>query len=209
MRDPISVGEENETPFIRVWKPLPSRCVLKTLRESSKGKPIEDNICQWWARAVIVMLDSRMYINCYLRVDDSLDCITSFFNRSSYSHEELTCFCFLICTNEFLPLRFIFMLLTFVLDLHLCCSMLVVATSGTGFVLGSGSTVDLGGLCWTCAGTMMVAASANSLNQVSFILNFNPFKCLSCIRVLIFSGDNASPCNSCILFMYSVSMLLG
>ena len=44
--------------------------------------------------------------------------------------------------------------------------MLVVATSGTGYVLGSGSAVDLSGLCYTCAGTMMVAASANSLNQV-------------------------------------------
>ena len=36
--DPISVGEENETPFIRVWKPFSNRCVLKTLRESPKGK---------------------------------------------------------------------------------------------------------------------------------------------------------------------------
>ena len=36
--DPTLVGEENETLFIRVWKPLPSRCVLKTLRESLKGK---------------------------------------------------------------------------------------------------------------------------------------------------------------------------
>lgn len=52
-------------------------------------------------------------------------------------------------------------------------SMLVVATSGTGFVLGSGNVIDFGGLFWTCAGTMMVAASANSLNQVSFeLLNF-------------------------------------
>ncbi|WCJ28550.1 Protoheme IX farnesyltransferase mitochondrial [Euphorbia peplus] len=50
-------------------------------------------------------------------------------------------------------------------------SMLVVATSGTGFVLGSGSAVDFAGLCWTCAGTMMVAASANSLNQVFEISN--------------------------------------
>lgn len=49
-------------------------------------------------------------------------------------------------------------------------SMLVVATSGTGFVLGSGNVIDFGGLFWTCAGTMMVAASANSLNQVSFEL---------------------------------------
>ncbi|CAL8998101.1 unnamed protein product [Prunus brigantina] len=45
-------------------------------------------------------------------------------------------------------------------------SMLVVATSGTGFVLGSGHAIDFSGLFWTCAGTMMVAASANSLNQV-------------------------------------------
>lgn len=50
-------------------------------------------------------------------------------------------------------------------------SMLVVATSGTGFALGSGSTIDLAGLCWTCTGTMMVAASANSLNQLFEISN--------------------------------------
>lgn len=42
----------------------------------------------------------------------------------------------------------------------------MVATSGTGFVLGSGGVIDFAGLCFTCAGTMMVAASANSLNQV-------------------------------------------
>ncbi|XP_027366195.1 protoheme IX farnesyltransferase, mitochondrial [Abrus precatorius] len=50
-------------------------------------------------------------------------------------------------------------------------SMLVVATSGTGFVLGSSSAVDLSTLSWTCLGTMMVAASANSLNQVFEINN--------------------------------------
>ncbi|XP_010023752.2 protoheme IX farnesyltransferase, mitochondrial [Eucalyptus grandis] len=50
-------------------------------------------------------------------------------------------------------------------------SLLVVATSGTGFVLGSGSVVDIPGLCWTCGGTMMVAAAANSLNQVFEIKN--------------------------------------
>lgn len=44
--------------------------------------------------------------------------------------------------------------------------MLVVATSGAGYVLGSGSAIDFLGLSCTCAGTMMVAASANSLNQV-------------------------------------------
>ncbi|CAN6678510.1 unnamed protein product [Malus baccata var. baccata] len=32
--------------------------------------------------------------------------------------------------------------------------------------LGSGHAIDFAGLCCTCAGTMMVAASANSLNQV-------------------------------------------
>ncbi|KAL6493420.1 Protoheme IX farnesyltransferase, mitochondrial [Orobanche gracilis] len=50
-------------------------------------------------------------------------------------------------------------------------SMLVVATSGTGYILGSGSSVDYLGLCCTCAGTMMVAASANSLNQVFEVRN--------------------------------------
>nr|GMD65184.1 protoheme IX farnesyltransferase, mitochondrial [Ipomoea batatas] len=50
-------------------------------------------------------------------------------------------------------------------------SMLVVATSGTGYVLGSGSVIDYAGLWATCAGTMMVAASANSLNQVFEIKN--------------------------------------
>ncbi|KAI9073181.1 hypothetical protein K1719_044856 [Acacia pycnantha] len=48
-----------------------------------------------------------------------------------------------------------------------CLNMLVVATSGTGFVLGSSNAVDFPALCWTCMGTMMVAASANSLNQPS------------------------------------------
>ena len=32
VRDPTSVEEENETPFIRVWKLLSSIRVLKTLR---------------------------------------------------------------------------------------------------------------------------------------------------------------------------------
>ncbi|XP_068652879.1 protoheme IX farnesyltransferase, mitochondrial [Aristolochia californica] len=50
-------------------------------------------------------------------------------------------------------------------------SMLVVATSGAGFVLGSGGVVDFAGLCWTCTGTMMVAAAASSLNQVFEVNN--------------------------------------
>ncbi|VFQ79549.1 unnamed protein product [Cuscuta campestris] len=50
-------------------------------------------------------------------------------------------------------------------------SMLVVATSGTGFVLGSGGAIDYAGLWTTCAGTMMVAAAANSLNQVFEVKN--------------------------------------
>ncbi|KAE8704377.1 hypothetical protein F3Y22_tig00110457pilonHSYRG00029 [Hibiscus syriacus] len=48
-------------------------------------------------------------------------------------------------------------------------SMLVVVTSGTGYVLGSGDAVNLPGLCCTCAGTMMVAASSNLLNQDSVL----------------------------------------
>ena len=36
--DPTSLREVNEAFFIRVWKPLPIRCVLKILRESLKGK---------------------------------------------------------------------------------------------------------------------------------------------------------------------------
>ena len=32
------VGEENEAFFIRVWKPLHSKCFLKTLKGSPKGK---------------------------------------------------------------------------------------------------------------------------------------------------------------------------
>ncbi|KAI7750506.1 hypothetical protein M8C21_004894 [Ambrosia artemisiifolia] len=50
-------------------------------------------------------------------------------------------------------------------------SMLVVATSGAGYVLGSGSAVDLAGLGYTCMGTMMVAASASTLNQVFEVKN--------------------------------------
>ncbi|KAF7837879.1 protoheme IX farnesyltransferase, mitochondrial [Senna tora] len=50
-------------------------------------------------------------------------------------------------------------------------SMLVVATSGTGFILGSSNAIDFPALCWTCMGTMMVAASASSLNQVFEINN--------------------------------------
>ncbi|KAM3406296.1 hypothetical protein ACQJBY_000399 [Aegilops geniculata] len=50
-------------------------------------------------------------------------------------------------------------------------SALVVATSGAGYVLGSGSIIDIAGLCYTCTGTMMVAASANTLNQVFEIKN--------------------------------------
>ncbi|XP_062212389.1 protoheme IX farnesyltransferase, mitochondrial-like isoform X2 [Phragmites australis] len=50
-------------------------------------------------------------------------------------------------------------------------SALVVATSGAGYVLGSGNIVDIAGLCCTCTGTMMVAASANTLNQVFEVKN--------------------------------------
>ncbi|KAF9614328.1 hypothetical protein IFM89_018081 [Coptis chinensis] len=67
-------------------------------------------------------------------------------------------------------------------------SMLVVATSGAGFVLGSGSSVDFAGLCWTCTGTMMVAASANSLNQVGT-------QYLSCSFYHVFEKSNDARMN--------------
>lgn len=76
--------------------------------------------------------------------------------------------------------------------------MLVVATSGTGFVLGSGSAIDFSALCWTCAGTMMVAASANSLNQVCscycssffFLHTFVHKIYVTCILWQVFSLSN-------------------
>lgn len=54
--------------------------------------------------------------------------------------------------------------------------MLVVATSGTGYILGTGNAaISFPGLCYTCAGTMMIAASANSLNQVLSHWNVEKF----------------------------------
>lgn len=64
--------------------------------------------------------------------------------------------------------------------------MLVVATSGTGFVLGSGNAIDFAGLCWTCTGTMMVAASANSLNQVLYKFSQRFFFSFSSFRSSLF-----------------------
>ncbi|CAN8318444.1 unnamed protein product [Cochlearia groenlandica] len=56
-------------------------------------------------------------------------------------------------------------------------SMLVVATSGTGYIMGTGSAaINFPGLCYTCAGTMMIAASANSLNQIFEISNDSKMK---------------------------------
>eukprot|EP00898_Chlorokybus_atmophyticus_P001189 jgi/Chlat1/2070/Chrsp17S02533 len=45
-------------------------------------------------------------------------------------------------------------------------SALVVATAGTGYVLGSGEVIDWGGFAHACAGTMGAAACANTINQV-------------------------------------------
>ena len=64
---------------------------------------------------------------------------------------------------------FVLLLHFFHLIIHsifMVSSALVVATTGAGHVLGSGSIVDIAGLCYTCTGTMMVATSANTLNQV-------------------------------------------
>ena len=49
----MSIGKGNKVFFVRVWKPLPSRRVLKTLRGSSKGVQIGQFLLQW-ARAVTI-----------------------------------------------------------------------------------------------------------------------------------------------------------
>ncbi|XP_024525255.1 protoheme IX farnesyltransferase, mitochondrial [Selaginella moellendorffii] len=55
-------------------------------------------------------------------------------------------------------------------------SILVVMTSGAGFVLGSGSVIDVPCLGWTCLGTMLAAASANSFNQILEVTNDSNMK---------------------------------
>ena len=42
-----------------MWKPLPSRRVLKILGEARKGKPKEGNTCSWWAWAVTKGIRAR------------------------------------------------------------------------------------------------------------------------------------------------------
>ena len=48
--DPTSVGEENKTFFIRVWKPLPSRSVLKPWGKVQRGQylVVVDLGCYKW-----------------------------------------------------------------------------------------------------------------------------------------------------------------
>ena len=72
-------------------------------------------------------------------------------------------------------------------------SALVVATSGAGYVLGSGNIVDIAGLCFTCTGTMMVAASANTLNQVhgSYFWHAKLMLIVFTSREILFSRDLA------------------
>lgn len=55
-------------------------------------------------------------------------------------------------------------------------SLLVVTTASAGYVMGSPETVDFSGLAWTSLGTMMAAASANSLNQIFEISNDSVMK---------------------------------
>ena len=77
----------------------------------------------------------------------------------------VSCILELLVTDElFVLLLHLFYFI--IRSLFMVSSALVVATSGAGYVLGSGSIVDIAGLCYTCTGTMMVAASANTFNQV-------------------------------------------
>lgn len=50
-------------------------------------------------------------------------------------------------------------------------SMLVVMTTGAGFVMGSGLAIDYIGLSWTCMGTLFIAAAANTINQILEVEN--------------------------------------
>ena len=67
--DPTSIGEGNECHFgwggersilIRVWKPLPSRRILKTLRESSKGKQLP-HLFTWSSINSLLVRQSRCF----------------------------------------------------------------------------------------------------------------------------------------------------
>ncbi|KAE8726787.1 hypothetical protein F3Y22_tig00006213pilonHSYRG00004 [Hibiscus syriacus] len=53
-------------------------------------------------------------------------------------------------------------------------SILVVTTSGTGYVLGSGDAVDLAGLCCSCAGTMMFVYLLVSTHLLYDFYNYRP-----------------------------------
>lgn len=50
-------------------------------------------------------------------------------------------------------------------------SMLVVTTAGAGYVMGSGLAIDMYGLSWTCLGTFLIAAAANTINQILEVEN--------------------------------------
>eukprot|EP00892_Ulva_mutabilis_P004710 jgi/Ulvmu1/2610/UM014_0061.1 len=45
-------------------------------------------------------------------------------------------------------------------------SIIVMSTAAGGFVLGSGDSVDVATMCWTCVGTLACSAAANTCNQV-------------------------------------------
>eukprot|EP00249_Psilotum_nudum_P011364 c23128_g1_i1 orf=20-1630(+) len=55
-------------------------------------------------------------------------------------------------------------------------SMLVVATTGAGFVMGSGVPIYWADLSWTCLGTILVAAAANTINQILEVENDSKMK---------------------------------
>ena len=47
----------------------------------------------------------------------------------------------------------------------------MTSTAAAGYASASEERIDWGGMGWTCAGTMLAAASANALNQVYEIVN--------------------------------------
>ncbi|MCO5552665.1 hypothetical protein L7F22_006181 [Adiantum nelumboides] len=61
--------------------------------------------------------------------------------------------------------------------------MLVVTTAGAGYVMGSGLAIDMYGLSWTCVGTLLVAAAANTINQVLLLPKYTRLLCMIAFSV--------------------------
>ena len=57
------IGEENEAFFIRVWKPLPSRRVLKILSEARKRKWTISASSGLWLLQMVIEPDTEQCVS--------------------------------------------------------------------------------------------------------------------------------------------------